>query len=492
MPAKKRPGKKVAKKTTKKTIKKVAQVRAPTRKKKRVTKKTRPAIITPDDSPDMAAAFERGMAETYPWPLRPHQQLAMNEFNAGRKRQGLFWARRSGKDIFCLSLARNQARKRIGSYVHCFPKYSQARRALWQGIDPGKGQNFIDAAFGDMETGRNNTDMMVEFYNGSNWQLAGSDNFNRIVGSNIVGVCFSEWALCDPRAWDYLRPMILENDGWAVFISTFRGRNHAWQMSENLKNNPDWFIDIRGVDKIVDINGERIITDKMIDSERESGMSQALIDQEYYCRPDAASDGAIYGKQVEHLRNDPARNLGDWNPSKPVYCVWNFDLPVFAAFLMIQPGDRPVILDAGILEFTTLGEAIAHANTRRWPIQKHFVLGHQREIAAAMQDLNVRPDVLPLRNELIATTRAASFIERMRLDGERCNVLLDALSGYVRRERFDPQAAALQFGADPVMSWHWRLAYPLESFATWDYAQGDTWGPTPNYAAQDRAIKTVL
>ena len=107
-------------------------------------------------------------------------------------------------------------------------------------------------------------------------------------------------------------------------------------------------------------------------------------------------------------------------------------------------------------------------------------------------DLHVRPDVLPARNEFLATTKTSAFLERVRIDGERCEVLLEALSGYSRRERFDPQAATVEFSPDPVMSWHWRTAFPLECFASLDYADADTWGKKPNYAAQDRAIKTVL
>ena len=91
--------------------------------------------------------------------------------------------------------------------------------------------------------------MMIEMHNGSTWQLLGSDNFDRIVGGNIVGAFFSEWALCDPRAWDFIRPMILENEGFAFFITTFLCRNHAWQMANNLKNNPDLYIHIMNVEQ---------------------------------------------------------------------------------------------------------------------------------------------------------------------------------------------------------------------------------------------------
>ena len=33
-------------------------------------------------------------------------------------------------------------------------------------------------------------------------------------------------------AWGYIRPMIEENNGWAVFITTPRGRNHALDMAK--------------------------------------------------------------------------------------------------------------------------------------------------------------------------------------------------------------------------------------------------------------------
>ena len=455
-------------------------------KKRAVSKRVMQNLISSDEERD--AIFEQAK---WPWPLRPYQEKAHAAFEAGKRRQGLFWHRRAGKDVFCLSVARNESAKRIGGYVHFFPKHVQAKRAIWNGIDPKKGARFIDTAFADQEVNRNNTDMMIEMHNGSTWQLLGSDNYDRIVGGNIVGAFFSEWALCDPRAWDFIRPMILENNGFAFFITTFRGRNHAWQMAQNLKKNPNWHIDIMTVDDSRDIKGEYVISPEQIQNERDDGMSESLIQQEYFCNPDAVSDGAIYGRQVENLRNDPVRLMADWNPAKPVYCVWNFDLPVFASYVIIQPGDRPVILDAGQQEFTTLGESIAHVNKERWPIQQHYIMAHQREMAAAMGELQARPDVLPVRNNLTATTNTAAFLERVRLDGERCDVLLDALAGYVRRERFDPQAATVDFGPDPIMSWHWRLAYSLECFASLDYDDSLSWGPKPNYTAQDRAIKTL-
>ena len=212
-------------------------------------KKTRKKRLSKPQAPP-ARILENAIG--WPWKLRPYQQKVEDKFKEGIQRHLLIWHRRAGKDVFGMSKARQECVKRVGAYVHFFPKHIQARRALWQGIDPKKSSRFIDIAFGGIESSRNNTEMLIEMINGSTWQLLGSDNYDRVVGANIVGAVFSEWALCDPRAWDYIRPMILENNGWAVFITTYRGRNHAWQMVQQLKDNPEWYVDVRDIYHTVD------------------------------------------------------------------------------------------------------------------------------------------------------------------------------------------------------------------------------------------------
>ena len=478
--------------TKKKTKKKVAKKTPSKAARKKTARKSKRITTAKTDEQNVEALLKKPPEQTWPWPLRPRQQLAVDAVNSGIKRLGLFWHRRYGKDVTCLSLARNLMRQRVGNYVHFFPKHVQGKRALWAGVDPRKGAKFIDIAFGDMAVNRNNTDMMIEMYNGATWQLLGSDNYDRLVGGNIVGAFFSEWALCDPRAWDYIRPMLLENNGVACFITTFRGRNHAWQMAQSLKDHPDWYIDIAGVDQTVDVDGNPIITEADIQAERDSGMSEAMIQQEYYCNPEATSDGAIYGNAIEHLRHDESRQRGVWNPSYPVYCVWNFDLPVFAAYSMIQASPVPVVLDSGVLEFTTLGDALAEVNQRRWPIQQHIIPTRLADMSPLFQDMDVTPLITPSRAAYQVTSHTQSFLERAEFSAQGCEKIIEALSGYVRRERFDPQAAVVEFGADAVMSWHWRLADTLETYAGWAYAGAGSWSKKPDYAAQDRISRVLL
>ena len=41
-----------------------------------------------------------------------------------------------------------------------------------------------------------------------------------------------------------MRPMLEENDGWAVFITTPRGRNHAFELAKYAARAPGWFYEL--------------------------------------------------------------------------------------------------------------------------------------------------------------------------------------------------------------------------------------------------------
>ena len=92
--------------------------------------------------------------------------------------------------------------KRVGTYWHLFPVQTQARKAIWSGIDC-EGRPILEQVFPQAIRKRTSSqEMLIELVNGSTWQLTGSDNYNNLVGSNPVGVIFDEWSLCDPMHGD--------------------------------------------------------------------------------------------------------------------------------------------------------------------------------------------------------------------------------------------------------------------------------------------------
>lgn len=176
------------------------------------------------------------------WKPRPYQLPVLSYFARGGKRAVLVWPRRHGKDDTCMHLTAIQLLHRPGTYWYMLPQYAQARKAIWDAVDSHTGMRRIDWAFPkEIRASTNDTEMKIVFKNGCVWQLCGSDNFDTLVGSGCAGIVFSEYALSNPDAWGYLKPILDENKGWAIFNSTVRGRNHFTDLAHYAKSHPDWF-----------------------------------------------------------------------------------------------------------------------------------------------------------------------------------------------------------------------------------------------------------
>src|SRR3546814_320472 len=144
--------------------------------------------------------------------------------------------RRWGKDETVLGASNERMHRRVGTYWHCLPEYAQARKAIWTAVNAHTGKRRIDEAFPPETRKRTlNDEMFIELNNGSTWQCIGSDRYNATVGAGPVFISYSEWALCNPSAWAYHRPMLEENGGGAAFITTPRGKNHAHSMHQRYK-----------------------------------------------------------------------------------------------------------------------------------------------------------------------------------------------------------------------------------------------------------------
>lgn len=220
------------------------------------------------------------------WEPRPYQVPLYNKFGHGREfqRAVAVWHRRAGKDSMGLNLTAREMFNRKGTYWHLFPEQAQARKAIWNGVDK-LGRRIIDQFIPpEIRVRTSSQEMLFETVSGSIWQMAGSDNYDSLVGSNPVGVVFSEYSLANPAAWDYIRPILTENGGWALFIYTPRGRNHGYELYQMALHNPDWF------SSRLTVEDTGILTPEDIQAERDSGMSDSKIRQEYYVDFEAEGD----------------------------------------------------------------------------------------------------------------------------------------------------------------------------------------------------------
>ena len=257
------------------------------------------------------------------WAARPHQRPFMKHMYNGGKRAVCVWHRRAGKDSASINFTAVETQRKIANYWHMLPTAIQGRHVVWDAINPATGQRIIDQAFPpEIRAGINNTEMKIELKNGSVWQVVGSDNYDRLVGSNPYGVIFSEYSIADPRAWDFIRPILVENGGWAIFIYTSRGKNHGHDLYKMAKDNPDWFCELLNIENSERGDGTPIITQEQYQAEIAAGMDPQLAKQEFYCSFDAGLFGAYYTSQLKMAKvgNYP------WNPAKPVHTFWDIGL----------------------------------------------------------------------------------------------------------------------------------------------------------------------
>lgn len=252
-----------------------------------------------------------------------------------KKRLICIWHRRAGKDKALLNLAIMESQRRVGTYYYLFPELKQARRDIWEGIG-ADGQRFMDHFPANLVKYINKSEMLIEFHNGSIFRLGGSDRYDSLMGSNPIGIVFSEYSLQNPLAWEYLRPILAENGGWAIFNYTPRGMNHGFDLYETNKDNPTWFSQLLTVDDTRRDDGTPVLTEEIIQEERDSGMDEDKIQQEFYCSFSAAVHGAYFSKQLARADSENRISSFPVDTSFPVNTYWDLGWTDSTAIWFIQ------------------------------------------------------------------------------------------------------------------------------------------------------------
>lgn len=228
----------------------------------------------------------------YRFEPRDYQLPVLDALDSGKRRAVCVWHRRSGKDKVMLNYMIKRAYQEVGNYYYMFPFLEQAKKVIWNGIDRD-GFAYLDHFPTAIVASINKSDHAIKLKNGSIFQLVGADNFSKGgVGANPRGIIFSEYSIIRPEVWDYIRPILLENHGWAAFIFTPRGRNHGFKLYNTAHKMPDWFCE-----KLT-VKETGLFTDADMEQERAEGMSESMIKQEYYCDFDTEAEGALFKRDM--------------------------------------------------------------------------------------------------------------------------------------------------------------------------------------------------
>ena len=271
---------------------------------------------------------------------RPYQDDAWRAIRDGCKRLVCCWHRGCGKDLMFLNALIEQMTIKPGVYLHCFPNYSQAKRAIWNSVhntDEGESMAYLDHFPEELIQSKNGSEMMIRLKNGSIYCLMGVDgkNAQRARGMNPSFVILSEYAFMDPSAWHTIEPRIQGNKGTAIFLSTPNGQNHFYQLYNYAKQNPKEYFS-----SFLTVKETGMVTEQDIEKIRQEGFPEDFIQQEYYCSFTRGAEGAYYGKQIQKAREENRITEIHINNSLPCFTAWDIGIGDSTAIWIFQAAEN--------------------------------------------------------------------------------------------------------------------------------------------------------
>tara|TARA_Y100000310_G_C20690805_1_gene822057 strand:- start:118 stop:1332 length:1215 start_codon:yes stop_codon:yes gene_type:complete len=328
--------------------------------------------------------------------------------------------------------------ERVGSYYYIFPTYKQGRNIIWDGADKA-GFRFLDHFPAPLIKRKNSQEMVIELINGSIFKIVGSDNMDRIVGTNPIGCVYSEYSVSDPMSWDYIKPILDENGGWAIFNFTPRGKNHAYKLLNMARASDEWFV------STLTVTDTRAIRTKVLSETKRELYARygdnSFYRQEYEVSFEGSLSGAYYSHLIEAAKEDGRIESIDYDPEYPVHTAWDIGLDDMTAIWFYQIIDREIrIIDYHEGNNKSLQYFARDIRNKPYLYGTHW-LPHdikQREYTtgqtrlATAKKLLGKCDVVPRISVADGIEAARNLLSKCAFDGEKCQRGLDALSQYYK------------------------------------------------------------
>lgn len=440
---------------------------------------------------------ENQLTIPYNFTPREYQKNFYNSLANGFKRGVAVWHRRAGKDKVLINLMAKEMYRQVGTYFYFFPTYKQGKKILWNGI--GKdGFRYMDHLPEQTRKRTDNTEMLIELYNGSIFQIIGTDNIDSIVGTNPIGCVFSEYALQNPKAWDFIRPILAENDGWALFNYTPRGQNHGFDLANVAKGDPKWFYELLTVEDTKREDGTPVVSQQAIEDERKAGMSDEMINQEFYCDFGAGVHGSYYTVQFKSADEEGRIREVKHNKGALVNTAWDLGVSDDTAIWFFQIIGKEIhVIDY----YESHGEGLDHyLNILKEKAQEHeyrygehygphdlrqreFTSGKSRVETAAKAGLrfNIVNNALSVIDGIEAVR---GWFHKLHFDKEKCFDGLRALRSY--HKEFDENKQI--YKSKPHHDWSSHAAdamrYLILGYREDHMDERETSGPVGRYSLE--------
>ena len=404
---------------------------------------------------------------------RVYQRGYWDYMQKGGKRAVMVWPRRHGKDLTVFNQTVLQSQLRVGLYWLIYPFLNQGKKILWNGVTGGTlradgtrspGVKFIDYAPEALVERKIGNEMRINMRNGSIIQIMGADDPDRLVGANPVGVVFSEYSLMSEQVWKLIVPILAENDGWANFIFTPRGENHAYDLMLKAQKEKDWYC------SWLTSKDCKVLTKEKLRESREALGDEALFQQEFFCSFKSPFQGAYYGPQMRAATKDQRITNVPYDTRLEVHTAWDFGYGDATSIWFYQRWGQEIrLLDY----YENSGEGIEFyakiLKQKNYNYGTHFApwdagsgsvqTGRKLKDHARLKGIKFK--VLPKEGVAHGIEAVRDLLSRCWFDYRRCDLGIKALKSYSKAWNEERQV----YSNNPTHDWSSHAADAMRTLA---------------------------
>jgi phage terminase large subunit len=357
--------------------------------------------------------------------------------------------RRCGKTVACINdLIRSAltCKHPHGRYAYIAPYHNQAKDIAW---------DYLKRYSAPIpNTKINNSDLFIDYPNGSRVRLYGADNPDRIRGLYMNGVVIDEPADINPSVFPLIiRPQLTDYKGWATWIGTPKGHNSfhdRWKKALKNKDGNQFSLMLKA--------SETGLVDPEELAEAREDMSVDEFEQEFECSFEAAIKGAYYGKEMKLAAQEGRICRVPWEPKLEVHTAWDLGIGDATVIWFIQQHQGEVrFIDC----YSNFSEGLEHyvkVLKERPYIYGTHILPHDIEVAdlstgrsrlQTLAGLGINGYVLkrdPIEDGINAVR---SMLPRCWFDAEKCDTGIEALKQY--RTEYDEDKKT--YSTKPLHDW---------------------------------------
>jgi len=355
--------------------------------------------------------------------------------------------RRFGKSVMSINQLIHSAlsfKGKNGRFAYLAPTYTQGKTIAWDYL-----KEFSQPVPG---TKANESELRVDFPNGSRVRIFGCDRPDALRGIYLDGVVLDEYAQMPANLFgEVVRPSLSDRKGYAIWIGTPQGKNAFYDLYRQADGRSEWFT---AMYKASDTG----ILDKDELKDAQSIMTSDEYEQEYECSWQASIKGAYYAKWMNEADKEGRITSVPYDPALAVHTAWDLGVGDATAIWFFQAYGRELrIIDY----YEASGEGLPYyakiLQERGYVYGDHYAphdiavreLGSGRSRKEIALNLGIRFQVVAKQSIDDGIEAVRSVLPRCYFDSEKARQGIDSLIHY--HKEFDQKRG--EFKNRPYHDW---------------------------------------